>query len=54
MKYENIYLKEYATGANCHHRLTACFTYYCHERLHQGLSNQTPWHAFQTGRTNPR
>lgn len=53
MKYENIYLKEYATGADCHQGLKAYFTYYCHERPHQGLSNQTPWHAFQTGRTNP-
>lgn len=54
VKYENIYLKEYATGADCHQGLKAYFTYYCHERPHQGLSNQTPWHAFQTGRTNPR
>jgi putative transposase len=54
VKYENIYLKEYATGADCHQGLKAYFTYYCHERPHQGLSNQTPWHAFRTGRTQPR
>jgi len=54
VKDENIYLKEYATGADCHQGLKAYFTYYCHERPHQGLSNQTPWHAFQTGRTHPR
>ncbi|MBI1348008.1 IS3 family transposase [bacterium] len=42
VKYENIYLKEYATGADCHRGLKAYFTYYCHERPHQGLSNQPP------------
>ena len=54
VKYENIYLKDYATGADCHQGLKAYFMYYCHERPHQGLSNQTPWHAFQTGRIKPR
>ena len=53
MKYENIDLKEYATGADCPPGLKAYFTYDCHERPHQGLSNQTPWHAFQTSRIKP-
>ena len=33
VKYENIYIKEYASGADCHQRLQAYFQYYCHERL---------------------
>lgn len=54
VKYENIYLKDYATGADCHQGLQAYLTYYCHERPHQSLSNQTPWHAFQTTRRRLR
>jgi putative transposase len=54
VKYENIYLKDYATGADCHQGLQAYLTYYCHERPHQSLANQTPWHAFQTTRRRPR
>ncbi len=47
-------LKDYATGADCHQGLQAYLTYYCHERPHQSLANQTPWHAFQTPRRRPR
>ena len=54
VKYENIYLKDYATGADCHQGLKAYLMYYCHERPHQSLANQTPWHAFQTTRRRPR
>ena len=54
VKYENIYLKEYTSGADCHQGLQAYFQYYCHERPHQSLSNRTPWHAYQTARRPPR
>ena len=54
VKYENIYLKDYATGADCHQGLQAYLTYYCHERPHQSLANQTPWHAYQTTRRRRR
>jgi putative transposase len=54
VKYENIYLKEYTTGADCHEGLKAYFQYYCHERPHQGLANQTPWQAFKTTRRDQR
>ncbi|WP_237729256.1 integrase core domain-containing protein [Schlesneria paludicola] len=42
VKYENIYLKEYTTGADCHEGLKAYFQYDRHERPHQGLANRTP------------
>jgi putative transposase len=54
VKYENIYLMDYATGADCHVGLESYFHYYGHERRHQGLSKQTPWQAYQTARRVPR
>lgn len=54
VKYENIYLMDYATGADCHQGLQAYFQYYSHERRHQGLSKQTPWQAYQTARRSRR
>ena len=48
VKYEEIYLKLYASGADCYEGLKAYFHDYTHERPHQGLNNQTPWEAFQT------
>ena len=54
VKYENIYLKEYATGTDCHEGLTAYFNYYCHERPHQGLANRTPWETYRSTRRSPR
>lgn len=54
VKYENIYLKEYTTGADCHEGLKEYFHYYSHERPHQGLANQTPWKAFKTSRRASR
>ena len=46
VKYENIYLKEYESGADCDAGLKAYFDYYRHKRPHQGLDNRTPWQAF--------
>jgi putative transposase len=54
VKYENIYLMDYATGTDCHEGLEAYFQYYSHERRHQGLSKQTPWQAYQTARRSRR
>lgn len=54
VKYENIYLKEYTTGADCHEGLKAYFQYYRHERPHQGLANRTPWQAYQIPRPRAR
>jgi len=43
VKYEDIYLKGYETGADCYKGLTDYFTFYSHERPHQSLDYRTPW-----------
>ena len=50
VKYENIYIKDYATGADCHQGLKSYFQYYSHERPHTSLANQTPWEAYHPPR----
>lgn len=54
VKYEEIYLKEYASGADCQEGLRRYFGYYNHERPHQGLGNQTPWSVYRGRRVKPR
>jgi putative transposase len=48
VKYEEIYLKSYSSGADCYAGLKAYFHYYTHDRPHQALRNRTPWEAFKT------
>lgn len=43
VKYEDIYLKEYASGADCHRGLHSYFKFYSHERPHQALDYRTPY-----------
>lgn len=43
VKYEDIYLKGYESGADCHRGLTSYFQFYSHERPHQSLDYRTPW-----------
>ena len=43
VKYEDIYLKEYESGADCQKGLTSYFKFYSHERPHQSLDYRTPW-----------
>lgn len=43
VKYEDIYLKEYETGADCYQGLRSYFKFYSHERPHQSLNYRTPW-----------
>lgn len=43
LKYEDIYLKSYETGADCYKGLKEYFKFYSHERPHQGLDYRTPW-----------
>ncbi len=43
VKYEDIYLKGYESGADCHKGLTSYFQFYSHERPHQSLDYRTPW-----------
>jgi putative transposase len=43
VKYEDIYLKSYESGADCYKGLSRYFKFYCHERPHQSLDFRTPW-----------
>jgi len=42
VKYEDLYLKAYATVPEMHNGLTSYFRFYNHERLHQSLGYRTP------------
>ena len=42
IKYENIYLNDYASASNLRHGLNRYFQYYNYERTHQSLGNLTP------------
>jgi putative transposase len=42
VKYEEVYLKEYASGVETYGSLKRLFEYYDYDRTHQGLGNQTP------------
>ena len=50
VKYENIYVKDYATGADCHQGLKNYFYYYCRQRPHTSLGLKTPWEAYHSPR----
>ena len=51
VKYEEVYLKEYATGTECKKGLASYFEYYGHERRHQSLDRQTPWAVYRPKRS---
>jgi putative transposase len=42
VKYEDIYLRDYATGRELRRGLERYFRFYNHERVHQGLGYSTP------------
>jgi putative transposase len=42
VKYEEVYLREYADGWEAEERLRAYFRFYSHERIHQALGYRTP------------
>lgn len=50
LKYEDIYLKDYATVDELYEGLTRYFFLYNHERFHQALDYQTPYHVYHWGR----
>lgn len=54
VKYEDIYLKEYVTGADCQKGLAKYFQFYCHARPHQALDYRTPWEVHQSRRPRRR
>ncbi len=49
VKYENIYLKEYATPREVYSGLDEYFPFYNLERPHQSLGNQTPQEVYLAG-----
>ncbi len=49
VKYENIYLKEYATAADLIEGLSEYFTFYDEKRFHQSLNKRTPWEVYREG-----
>jgi putative transposase len=42
VKYEEVYLHDYADGWEAERRLKWYFRFYCHKRRHSALGNQTP------------
>lgn len=50
VKYEQLYVKEWSTGADCERGLTTYYQYYNHERPHSSLAGQTPWEAYHSHR----
>ena len=46
VKYENIYLKDYATGTETYEGLDEYFTFYDTERPHQALDGHTPYEVY--------
>ena len=49
VKYENIYLKDYATVDEVYEGLKDYFWFYNCERFHQALDNQTPYQVYHWG-----
>jgi putative transposase len=52
LKYEDIYLKDYVTVDELYEGLTRYFFLYNHERFHQALDYQTPYHVYHWGHEN--
>lgn len=51
VKYEEVYFKEYGSGADCYQSLGAYLDYYDHQRRHQSLDRRTPWEAYRPHRS---
>ena len=49
VKYEDIYLREYADGHELDAGLSRYFRFYNHERRHSSLGNQTPAQVYREG-----
>ncbi len=49
VKYEEVYLKEYASVRDCRDSLGKYFEFYNRERRHQGLDLWTPWEVYESG-----
>lgn len=47
VKYEEVYLHDYATGVDCHTGLSSYLRFYCEERPHQALAYRTPAQVYR-------
>lgn len=47
VKYEDIYLRDYADGPSLHAGLTRYFRFYNHERRHSSLNDHTPAYVYR-------
>jgi putative transposase len=47
VKYEEVYLRDYADGWEAEERLAAYFRFYSHERIHQSLGYRTPAEVYR-------
>ena len=52
VKYEEVYLKDYASGRETYRSLDAYFKFYNNERPHQSLGYRTPAAVYADGRTS--
>ena len=52
VKYEEVYLREYADVWGAEESLRQYFEFYNYQRPHQSLKYQTPFEAYQKGRAN--
>jgi putative transposase len=50
VKYEEVYLRDYADGWEAEAQLAAYFRFYSHERIHQALGYRTPAAVYREGR----
>jgi putative transposase len=50
VKYEEVYLNDYATAWEASAALDRYFAFYCHQRLHQALGYRTPAEVYRTRR----
>jgi putative transposase len=50
VKYEEVYLKDYASGAECQASLAAYLKFYSAERLHQALGYRTPLEVYRAAK----
>ena len=47
VKYEEVYLRDYADGWEAEASLARYFDFYCHRRVHQALAYRTPAEVYR-------
>jgi putative transposase len=53
VKYEDVYIKDYANGWEAERSLSSYFRFYCEERVHQSLGYRTPAALYCVGGSSP-